>query len=189
MFFKGLSAFKYCHPAAAPADPLRMPTKSQVLRKENILSALLETRQNILAEASGLSALQQNQVFLATWSVKDLLAQLIGWDETNLASVKSVLAGQLPAFYQYHDRDWQTYNAILVRQHKRDCFEELLATAKDSQEELIGFLHIIPPENFTKDFGIRFRGYKVTVQRLLEAEWKDEQTHLQQIHDFFKEPK
>jgi hypothetical protein len=60
---------------------------------------------------------------------------------------------------------------------------------KDSQEKLIEFLQTIPAENFNKDFGVRFRGYKVTMQRLLEAEWKDEQTHLQQIVDFFKESK
>ena len=40
-----------------------------------------------------------------------------------------------------------------------------------------------------KDFGVRFRGYNVTIQRLLEAEQKDEQTHLGQIIAFFKEAK
>ena len=52
---------------------------------------------------------------------------------------------------------------------------------------MIEFLQTIPPEKFNKDFGVRFRGYKVTIQRLLEAEREDEQTHLGQIRDFFKE--
>jgi hypothetical protein len=54
---------------------------------------------------------------------------------------------------------------------------------------LLDFLAIIPPEKFNKDFGVRFRGYKVTVQRLLEAELEDEKTHLQQITDCFKDSK
>lgn len=58
---------------------------------------------------------------------------------------------------------------------------------RDSQKELMQFLQTIPPENFNKDFGVRFRGDKVTIQRLLEAEASDEQTHFQQIVDFFKE--
>jgi hypothetical protein len=58
---------------------------------------------------------------------------------------------------------------------------------KDSQEKLIEFLQTVQSENFNKDFGVRFRGYKVTIQRLLEAEIKDEQTHLQQIADSFQE--
>ncbi|SRR6266498_175080 len=164
-----------------------MPTTSQALRKEKILSASVETRQNILATASRLSDEQQDQFFLGIWSVKDLLAHLAGWDYTNLDAVKSVLAGKVPAFYEYRDHDWQTYNARLVKKYKKDSFEGLLTTVKSSQAKLIEFLQTIPPENFNKDFGVRFHGYKVTIQRLLEAELKDEQTHLQQIIDFFKE--
>jgi hypothetical protein len=166
-----------------------MPTKSQILRKDQILSALVETRQNILAEASRLSDEERDQVFLGIWSVKELLAHLIGWDETNLHAVKSVVEGQLPAFYEYRDHDWQTYNAMLVKKHKRDSFQKLLGAVKGSQKTLIEFLQSVPPEHFNKDFGVRFRGYKVTIQRLLEAEWKDEQAHLQQITEFFRQTK
>jgi hypothetical protein len=166
-----------------------MATKSQILRKDQVLAALVETRQNILVEMSGLSDERQDQIFLGVWSVRDLLAHLIGWDHTNLEAVKSVLAGRVPAFYEHHDRDWQTYNAMLVRKHKKGTFRELTAEARASQEHLLEFLDTVPPENFNKDFGVRFRGYKVTVQRLLEAERGDEQTHLQQIMNCFKDAK
>jgi len=166
-----------------------MPTKSQILTKNQILSGLVETRQNILAEASRLSDAEKDYIFLGIWSIKDLLAHLIGWDHTNLDAVKSVLEGKLPSFYEYRDHDWQTYNAILIKKYKKDSFKELLSTMKDSQENLIEFLRTILPENFNKDVGLRFRGYKVTIQRLLEAEVKDEQTHLQQMTEFFKESK
>jgi hypothetical protein len=164
-----------------------MPTKSQILRKDQILSSLVETRRNILAEISKLSERQKNQIFLGIWSVKDLMAHFAGWDDTNLHAVKSLLESKTPSFYEYRDHDWQTYNAMLVKKHKRDSLRELLGSVKDSQKKLIEFLKTIPPENFTKDFGARFRGYKVTIQRLLEAELGDEQTHLQQIIDFFQE--
>jgi hypothetical protein len=166
-----------------------MATRSQVLKRDQVLSALAETRQCILAEASQLSAVEQNQVFLGVWSVNDLLAHLIGWDETNIDAAKSVMIGQLPAFYEHRDHDWQTYNAMLVKKHKRDSFQELLSAVKSSQKKLIEFLQTIPPEHFNKDFGVRFHGYKVTIQRLLEAEWKDEQIHLQQITEFFRQTK
>ncbi|HEX5808813.1 MAG TPA: DinB family protein [Anaerolineales bacterium] len=164
-----------------------MPTKPQIRTKDQILTALVETRQNIVAEASRLSEQQQEEIFLGMWSIKDLLAHLIGWDATNLDAARSILDGKLPSFYEYRDRDWQTYNAMLVTQYRKDSVKELLAAMKDSQERLIEFLQTIPPENFNKDFGVRFRGYKVTIQRLLEAELEDEQTHLQQIVDFIQE--
>lgn len=166
-----------------------MRTKSQIIRKEQILSNLVETRQNMLSEVSSLSDAEQDQIFLGVWSTKDLLAHFIGWDKTNLAAVKSVLDGQVPAFYEHRDSDWRTYNAILVKKNKKNSLQELITIAQDSQQRLIKFLQTIPPENFNKDFGVRFRGYKVTIQRLLEAETKDEQIHLQQIIDFFKEAK
>ena len=151
-----------------------------------MISALVETRQNILAEASRLSDAQRDRVFLGIWSIKDLLAHLIGWDHTNFEAAKSVLQGKLPSFYEHRDRDWQTYNAMLVKKYRKGSFQELLATLKASHEKLIEFVQTIPPEHFNKDFGVRFRGYKVTIQRLLEAEWKDEQVHLRQIMDFFQ---
>ena len=164
-----------------------MPTRSQILRKERVLADLIQTRHTILAEAASLSGEQHNQVFLGIWSIKDLLAHLIGWDLTNLHAVRSVLNGKVPGFYKHHDRNWQSYNAILVRKQKKDSCKELLAEARESQRPLLEFLNTIPPEKFNKDFGVRFRGYNVTVQRMLEAEAKDEQTHLQQIMEFFKE--
>jgi len=164
-----------------------MPAQSQIRRKDTTLSDLLAARRKILTAVSKLSGAQSGQVFLGIWSVKDLLAHLIGWDETNLRAVKSVLKGQVPSFYEHRDRDWQTYNARLVKKYKKGSFEELLAAAKDSQARLIDFLQTVPPEYFNRDFGVRFRGYKVTIQRLLEAEARDEQVHCQQITGFFKE--
>ena len=164
-----------------------MATKSQILRKDQTISNLLEARRNILAVVSKLSTAQRNLVFLGIWSIKDLLAHLIGWDYTNVEAIKSVLDGQLPSFYKHKDKDWQTYNAMLVNRYKRDSSKELLAAVKESQKELIDFVQTIPPEHFNKDFGVRFRGYKVTVQRLLEADTKDVRTHREQIVSFFKE--
>ena len=157
--------------------------------KEQILSSLKDTRQRILTEASKLSKRQWDEVFLGTWSMKDLLAHLIGWDDTNLEAIQDVLEGKLPAFYEYRDPNWQTYNAMLVKMYKVDTSKDLLSRVRASQEKLIQFLRTVPPENFNKDFGVRFRGYKVTIQRLLEAERGDEQIHLQQIMDFFQAEK
>jgi len=156
-------------------------------RKEETISTLVKTRLDILAKVSTLSKTDRERVFLGTWSVKDLLAHLAGWDFTNAEAISSVLAGKLPSFYDYRDHDWQTYNSLLVEKYRKNSFRELLASVKNSQKKLIGHLRSVAAEDFNRDFGVRFRGYKVTVQRLLEAEAKDEQVHYRQISDFFKE--
>ena len=165
-----------------------MNAKAQA-KKELVISELKKARSNILTEVVALSTKQRNTIFLGVWSVKDLLAHLAGWDFTNIDAVRSLLTGKLPSFYEYRDRDWQTYNAMLVGKYKGNLFRELLATVKKSQKELIEFLQPIPPEYFGKDFDIRFRGYKVTILRLLEADIKDGQVHYQQIVDFFGKAK
>jgi hypothetical protein len=63
----------------------------------------------------------------------------------------------------------------------------MLALIQRSQKKLINFLQSVPAESFGSDFGVRFRGYKVTIQRLLEADIKNGQVHFQQIKNFFKE--
>jgi hypothetical protein len=105
----------------------------------------METRQKLLAEVSNLSKEQCEQVFLGIWSVNDVLAHMIGWDVTNLDAMKSVQVGQVPAFYEHKDRDWQTYNAMLVKKHKKGSTENLLVSMKTSQDILMKFLQAVPP--------------------------------------------
>ena len=163
-----------------------MAAKSPILKKDQTISRSIEVRKTILTEAEKLSEAQRDVVFLGIWSMKDLLAHMIGWDHTNLAAAQSVLQGQVPAFYQYKDRDWRTYNAMLVKQYRHDSFPELVAALKKSQEKLLQFLQTIPPEDFHRDFGARFRGYKITIQRLIVANTEDEQTHYEQMTSFFR---
>ena len=163
-----------------------MPTKSQLLKREQVLSNCIDIRKKLRDEILQLTSAQHEIVFLGVWSIKDLLAHIIGWDFANYAAAKSVLKGQLPTFYKYRDHDWQTYNAMLVKKYKKDSIQELLADMDDSQAKLLKQVEKIPAEDFNKDFGVRFRGYKVTIRRLIEADTKDVQIHLEQIIGFFR---
>lgn len=162
-----------------------MSTKAQA-KKEWIISEMQSVRSELLTEVAALSRRERDTVFLGVWSVRDLLAHLAGWDFANLDAAKSILAGKLPAFYGHKDRDWQTFNAILVKKYRRDTFREQRAILKKSQQMLVDYLQTISPEDFNRDFGVRFRGYRVTIQRLLEADVKDVRIHHQQVIDFFR---
>ena len=153
-------------------------------KKDKIISDLVQARGKILDAASSLPPARQDEVFLGIWSVKDLLAHLVGWDFANIEAAQAILDGRLPAFYSHYDRDWRTFNAHLVAQYKKDDFADLLASIKDSHQKLIDFLQTIPAEEFGKDSGLRFKGYKVTIAGTLEAEAKDELEHHKQIQTF-----
>ena len=160
-----------------------MKAKAQT-QKDEIISELVETRRKILDAAAALPPAKRDEVFLGVWSVKDLLAHLAGWDDTNRQAAEELLAGQVPSFYGHHDRDWQTYNAGLVAAYRQEDFTEQLTLAEDTQQTLIAFLETLPAAEFDKDRGVRFRRYKVTIARLLQAEADDEKVHLAQIEEF-----
>jgi len=153
-------------------------------KKDEIVAALIQARRKILDVAYTLPPEKQDEVFLGVWSVRDLLAHLIGWDYTNVEATKSILAGELPEFYSHHDRDWRSYNASLVEHYKKDDFAELLYAVEASQRALMGLLGTVPAEEFDKDRGIRFKRYKVTIARLLQAEADDGEEHHRQIKEF-----
>ena len=152
--------------------------------KDRIVFELVEARRKILDTASSLPPEKQDEVFLGAWSVKDLLAHLVGWDYTNIQAVGELLEAKLPAFYSYYDRDWKTYNARLVEEYRRDDFVELLASVEASHRELINFLGTVPAEEFEKDRGIWSGRYKVTIARILQAEADDEDKHHTQMKEF-----
>jgi hypothetical protein len=145
------------------------------VEKDAIIGGLLDARSKILAEVRSLSTRQEDQVFLGTWTVKDLLAHLVGWDFTNLEAVGDILVGQKPAFWQHYDRDWQSYNARLVAEHKRDNLAELLASVQESHRKLIDFLESVPADEYVK---------KTKIGSLLRAETRDEQQHYEQVRAF-----
>jgi hypothetical protein len=144
-------------------------------KKDEIISGLVEVRRRILDEASKLSPVEQDQVFLGIWTVKDMLAHLEGWDHTNLKAVEAILAGQRPSFWEYYDHDWETYNARLVAEYGQDDFAELVASVKESHRKLMNFLQTVPADEYIR---------KKKIVTLLRAEIKDENTHYGQVKEF-----
>jgi hypothetical protein len=168
---------------AASERGMDVARKAQA-KKDEIISALIQARRKILDQAYRLPPEKRDEVFLGIWSVKDLLAHLIGWDYTNLDAVKSVLEGELPEFYAHRDRDWATYNAFLVKKHKTKKYAELLYSVETSHRALMNFLATVPADEFERDQGVCYKRYRVTIARLLQSEAEDEVEHARQIEAF-----
>ena len=100
--------------------------------------------------------------------------------------MRAVLAGELPAFYAHHDRGWRTFNAELVRQHRYEVYETGRQAALESHQARCALLEAIPAAEFGRDQGVRFRGYNVTIPRLLASESGDELIHAQQLREFLR---
>ena len=161
-----------------------MARKNYQIEKQRLLQALVDVRQRIFNRCRPLDRAIVVTPFLGHWSIMELLAHLSGWDLANKEAAEAILAGRLPAFYQHHDQDWRTFNQILVQRHLKAEFESLLASVEGTHQSLIIFLETIPAGEFYKDRGLRFKGYKVLLSRLVAAEAEDEADHLEQIETF-----
>ncbi len=157
-----------------------MGTLAQV-KKNALIADMVDTRAKILQAAAEVPPALRAESFLGSWSLLDLLAHLAGWDVANRQAADAVRAGQLPAFYEYAERGWHAFNAKLVAEYRLDDFEALAERVRGTQQHLVELLNTIPPEDLDRDYGVRFRKYKVTVSRLLRAELQDEKQHLRQI--------
>lgn len=156
-------------------------------RKEEIIAGLREARRRIGQAAADLPPDRQDEVFLGVWSVKDLLAHLIGWDFTNIEAVRDIRAAQAPRVFQHWDPDWVKYNAELVRRHKLDDMGELLGAMERSHRGLVDFVRTVPEDEIEKDFGIRSPdGTNITVEWFLQFEIDDEGRHYQQIQEWLQ---
>jgi hypothetical protein len=154
--------------------------------KDELIGALRENRRQIIAAAMRLPPDTRDEMYLGEWSVKDLLAHLEGWDTANKQAVNEILAGQLPAFYQQIDKDWQTFNASLVKRYRKEDLGELVGEVETSHRALLETLEAVPAESLDRDYEVRYKGWKVTVSRLMNAELSDEIEHLDQLSTFLE---
>lgn len=153
-------------------------------KRQALLQDFRTTREEILKAAARWPADRSEEPFLGSWSILDLLAHLTGWDFSNRAAVDAVLHGSLPDFYQFQDRDWQTYNADLVRQYRVGSLQDQLQQARASQDQLLEQLEQVSAEDFTRDTSVRYKGIRVTIARLVDWELRDEKEHLAQLRSF-----
>lgn len=155
-------------------------------KKRTLLDSMIVVRRELLSAARRFPENEADTPFLGVWSVKDLVAHLIGWDHTNLEALTQILAGQYPTFLRYYDKDWATYNRQLVRTYSQPTLSALLEDAQASHERLVEFLEALPPDVVVKGKARSERGRTVTIANLLRAETADEDEHAAQIHVYLE---
>ena len=170
--------------AGVTTEPMPITQKSTLEAKNALIQHFRSTRSSILEAAADLPVASLNTPFVGSWGILELLAHLRGWDLTNLQAAIDIPRGTLPAFYAEFDPDWASYNARLVAQNKLDDLGPMIASVVESQSELLRLLNQLSPQDVFGDHGVRRGRYKVTIDRLIQAETEDEEKHLQQVRGF-----
>ena len=152
--------------------------------KRALIDGLRAARQAVRDALSAVPPDRYADPVLDEWSILDLLAHLSGWDYTILKAAREIQAGNLPGFYQYWDKDWRSYNALLIDLYKRADPAEQLAVLEESHARLVEFLETLSAAVIPADHGARFKDEPVTIRGLIDKEARDEYIHAARIRDF-----
>jgi hypothetical protein len=155
--------------------------KDFLVDKTALLESFHENRMALMACARAWPPDQVDTIFLGEWSILDLLAHISGWDDANREAIIAVQAGRLPEFYANKDPDWRTYNARHVRNYRRPTLAAQLALVEGTFGKLMESLVQLDAEDHFRDYGVRYRGWKVIIARLVESDMKDVRVHLEQM--------
>lgn len=140
-----------------------------------------EAQRALLLEAIGAVPPElRKKPFVGKWSLHEVVAHLIGWDKTNVSTVDSILAGQLPGFYERFEPNWESYNDELVAENRNDDWDGLMAALETSQAAAIAKMRSVPAEALTQP-GPVWRKRPVTIAGMIRAATRDEHEHLGQI--------
>jgi hypothetical protein len=161
--------------------------KESLVKNENeinkaiLLNAFAENRETLLACARTWPPDQVETIFLGEWSLLDLLAHVSGWDDANREAIEAVQAGRLPEFYAHKDPDWRIYNASHVRKYRCPTLAAQIAEVERTFGSLMDKLTALDAEAFYRDYGVRYKGWKVMLFRLVESDVHDVRIHLEQM--------
>lgn len=116
------------------------------------------------------------------WSVKDVLAHLLGCDEETVHRLKLIASGRADRIHWFESMaDADRFNARSVARHRRLGLRALLRRRERAQDKLVDVLERLPPD------ALDDRSHAYTVVDWLPAPgWSHEQEHVAAIRAWWR---
>ena len=129
---------------------------------------------------------QGNQTIYQPWRMKEVLDHITGWDDAVIASIKSFLAGDVPATPAARGID--AYNAETVTSREAISYEVTQREWEASRAELLGLMQKMTDEQLHTPFGFPWGG-QGTIEDLVEIFTEHEETHAKEIREIIEKGK
>ena len=121
---------------------------------------------------------QHNPTIYQPWRMKEVLDHITGWDDAVIASIKSFLAGKVPATPA--SRGIDIYNAETVTSREAIPYELTQKEWEASRAELLSLLEQLNDEQLHAHFILPW-GDEGTIEDLVETFTEHEETHAREI--------
>lgn len=115
------------------------------------------------------------------WSPRDITAHLIGWNRHMITGCRQIRMGILPDYFSDDANDYKNINHESVALYDTQDRDLLLADLENSYLSLENFLQFMDPDDWTKDFGVRFGDNTITILNEIEDLIQDYDEHRQEI--------
>ena len=129
---------------------------------------------------------QGNQTIYQPWRMKEVLDHITGWDDAVIASIKSFLAGDIPATPAARGID--AYNVETVTSREAIPYEVTQREWEASRVELLGLMQKMTDEQLHTPFGFPWGG-QGTIEDLVEIFTEHEETHAKEIREIIEKGK
>jgi uncharacterized damage-inducible protein DinB len=147
--------------------------------KSQLMEELRQARQSLLGSVRHLSegeAAASNS--LGAWSVKDVLAHMVFWDEEFLRGMNSLLRGDRPGFL---DEDWDRLNQREVEKRRGQSLNELLLELERTGNEVLQFVGGLDETEISSSRGEKWKTWDVTIEWLVSGNIEHERHHTSKI--------
>lgn len=121
---------------------------------------------------------QGNPTIYQPWRMKEVLDHITGWDDAVIASIKSFLAGEVPATPA--SRGIDSYNAETVSSREAIPYEVTKREWEASRAELLNLLEKMTDEQLHTAFVFPW-GNHGKIEDLVEIFTEHEETHAREI--------
>ena len=126
---------------------------------------------------------QGNPTIYQPWRMKEVLDHITGWDDAVIASIKSLLAGEVPATPAARGIDF--YNKETVSSREAIPYEMRQREWEASRAELLDLIHEMTEEQLHAHFVMPW-GTQGTIETLVEIFTEHEETHAKEIRDIIE---
>jgi uncharacterized damage-inducible protein DinB len=156
-----------------------------VMSKTELVREVVKARQSFMDTLEGLTESESSiSGSMGTWSVNDVVAHMVYWDEEFLRGLKILLEGGYP---DYLDSDWDEVNAREVEKRKGLSLEELTGGLGESGEMIRQYLEGLGEEEFSASRGLKWKNWDVTIEWVLQGLIGHDRHHTKKMLSWRKE--
>lgn len=119
-----------------------------------------------------------------SWTPRDIVAHLIGWNRLVVEGSRQIRAGELPSYDEDPGQDFANVNARLIREHSTEGRRALLIELRASADELATVLGSVEATDWDRDFGVRHGDETLTIRGTVEELLADYVVHAGQLRSW-----